>query len=162
MPSRKRHRSASAPAPSATSASSTPAAERTPERTAGRTADDEVIAQFAAALRESEARERAEQERRRAQRSAAEQLEVARAELDRAIAEVRRARRTRSGLAEADATWRAAKAKVIELETGAPPDWAPTVGDRFDGSDRPDGAQHAEADVDHDTASSDTDDRSGD
>lgn len=86
-----------------------------------------MIAQFAAALRESEARERAEQERRRARKSAAEQLEVARAELDQAIEGVRRARRTRSGVAEADAAWRAAKARVIELETGDTPEWAPPV-----------------------------------
>lgn len=95
-----------------------------------------MIAQFAAALRESEARERAEQERRRARKSAAEQLEVARVELDQAIEGVRRARRTRSGVAEADAAWRAAKARVIELETGATPEWAPPA---EGGSAQPDG-----------------------
>lgn len=94
-----------------------------------------MIAQFAAALRESEARERAEQERRRARKTAAEQLAIARAELDRAIAEVRRAQRTRSGIAEADAAWKAAKARVIELETGAAPTWAPAAGDEHTADD---------------------------
>jgi hypothetical protein len=37
------------------------------------------------------------------------------------------ARRTHSGIDAADAAWRQAKARVIELETGAPPSWADVV-----------------------------------
>jgi hypothetical protein len=88
------------------------------------------VARFADALKRSEAREQAERERRRAARVAAERaaeraeaLRVARVELDAAIERVRVAHRDRRGRDEADAAWRAAKARVIELETGAPPTW---------------------------------------
>ena len=37
------------------------------------------------------------------------------------------ARRAGSGVAAADAAWRHAKAWLIELETGAPPEWARRV-----------------------------------
>jgi len=96
------------------------------------------IEQFAAILRESTERERAEQERQRLEREAAEAaaraatehaaaLAAAHRELERAIESAREARRARSGIESADAVWRQAKARVIELETGAPPPWAPAV-----------------------------------
>jgi len=37
---------------------------------------------------------------------------------------VRTSKSTGKGRADADAAWRSAKARVIELETGAPPPWA--------------------------------------
>ena len=91
---------------------------------------------FAAALKESEARDKVQREKERqakdaADRKAAEQrahadaLTAARRELDRAIQAVRDAKRDGRSTVEADVRWKAAKARVIELETGAPPSWAP-------------------------------------
>lgn len=85
---------------------------------------DADLERFAAAVREDEARRKAEQQRRADQAEHARQLDEARAELDRAIAAVRRAKDTGKGRAEADEAWKAAKARVIELESGAPPSWA--------------------------------------
>jgi hypothetical protein len=93
------------------------------------------VAQFATLLRESAERERAAEERQRleleqardAAASAAAHaaaLDVARRTLDDAITDAREARRLGSGVAAADAAWRHAKARLIELETGAPPPWA--------------------------------------
>ena len=93
------------------------------------------VARFAAGLRESAAREQAEQERRQRERrqardaaqAAAERaaaLDDARRALERAIDQARHARRVGSGVAASDAAWRDAKARVVELETGAPPPWA--------------------------------------
>jgi hypothetical protein len=103
------------------------------------------IEQFAAILRESSERERAEHDRQRLERAAAEAaaqaasehaagLAAARRELERAIEGARVARRARSGVGAADAAWRQAKARLIELETGVPPPWAHVV----DGEDRVD------------------------
>jgi hypothetical protein len=89
-------------------------------------------------LRESAERERVERDRLRVEReearSAAEAaaahaaaLEAARRELEHAIGKAREARRTGSGVAATDAAWRRAKARLIELETGAPPEWARPV-----------------------------------
>lgn len=86
-------------------------------------------------LRESAERERAELERKQqAKRDAAtaakeareraDALRNAQRNLDRAIATVKAARANRSGVARADAAWREAKARVIELETGSAPEWA--------------------------------------
>jgi hypothetical protein len=91
---------------------------------------------FAAALKETDARDKAQRERDRQQREAAAQkaaaeqahasaLAQARRDLDRAIAAVRSAKSNGRSTVEADAAWKAAKAKVIELETGAAPSWAP-------------------------------------
>lgn len=91
---------------------------------------------FAAALRESEEREKAQRERERQQQDAALQrkadaaaqansLADARRALDAAIEAVRRAKRDGRSTVEADAAWKAAKARVIELETGERPNWAP-------------------------------------
>ncbi|CAN5598386.1 hypothetical protein BH23ACT3_BH23ACT3_21460 [soil metagenome] len=93
------------------------------------------IQRFAAALQESEARDRADLERAQRQRESAEAearaaderaaaLEAARGDLERAIERARASRRNGSGVPAADEAWRAAKARVIELETGAPPEWA--------------------------------------
>jgi hypothetical protein len=87
-------------------------------------------------LRESAEQERAERDRLRIERQQAQSaaqaaaahaaaLDAARLELDHAIANAREARRAGSGVAAADAAWRRAKARLIELETGAPPEWAP-------------------------------------
>ena len=93
------------------------------------------IERFAATLRESAEREQAERDRARLERQQARDeanaaaahaaaLEAARRDLEQAIGDARAARRAGSGVAAADAAWRDAKALLIELETGAPPEWA--------------------------------------
>jgi hypothetical protein len=120
-----------------------PARKRRPTTsTSTSTSTEQVdpVTQFGRLLREANEREQAERERRAAAKRAqsdaaaaaaaqAESLATARRDLDRAIAAVKEARVTRRGVAEADAAWRQAKARVIELETGAAPEWerpAPT------------------------------------
>ena len=127
MPSRKRHRST----PTAHSV----APDRRPSPAA--TADPaDAVERFAAALKESERREKAERERKAkekadADRRAAEKaahadaLGSAKRDLERAIEAVRAAKANGRGRAEADAAWKAAKARVVELETGERPAWAP-------------------------------------
>lgn len=94
------------------------------------------VERFAAALRESAARDtaaraaaqkaEAERQRRREQAEAhANSLATARRDLDAAITAVRTSKSTGKGRTEADAAWKTAKARVIELETGALPPWAP-------------------------------------
>lgn len=86
-------------------------------------------------LRDSAERERAERDRLRLDRQRARDaadavaahavaLDAARRELEHAIGAAREARRVGSGVAATDAAWRQAKARLIELETGAPPEWA--------------------------------------
>ena len=93
------------------------------------------VEQFAALLRESAERERDEEERRRAEQQQARDaelaaaqhaadLEAARVALDQAINDARAARRSGSDVQATDAAWRVAKARLIELETGTPPEWA--------------------------------------
>lgn len=98
---------------------------------------DEVVdpvTQFGRLLRQSNEREQAERDRRaaakreaadaaKAKAAHAEAVAAARRELDRAIGAVKDARAAHRGVAEADAAWRGAKARLIELETGAPPEW---------------------------------------
>ncbi|MDW3213130.1 MAG: hypothetical protein R8G01_03975 [Ilumatobacteraceae bacterium] len=95
------------------------------------------LVRFGRALDQAKAAERAEQQRIQAEREAAKlaarlaaehAAKLARAEqrLERAIAAVKASRSSGSGTAEADATYRAAKADVVELETGERPPWAPT------------------------------------
>jgi hypothetical protein len=92
------------------------------------------VTQFGRMLRESSEREQAaqdaaarrRQEAKNAARAAtehAEALKSARRQLERAIAGVKDARRSRRGVAEADASWSTAKARLIELETGQRPAW---------------------------------------
>lgn len=94
------------------------------------------MSRFGVMLRESAERERAEQERKqqrkrdaaagaKAAQAHADALRNARRDLDRAIENVKSARERRSGVADADVAWRDAKARLIELETGAAPEWAP-------------------------------------
>jgi hypothetical protein len=86
-------------------------------------------------LRESAEHQQAERDRlqrerqqaRDAAHAAAEHaalLDAARRELEHAIGAAREARRAGSGVAAADAAWRQAKSRLIELETGTPPEWA--------------------------------------
>jgi hypothetical protein len=93
---------------------------------------------FAAALKETEARDEVQREKDRQHREAAAQkaadeqahatsLAQARRDLDRAIAAVRTAKSNGRSTVEADAVWKAAKARVIELETGVAPAWAPSA-----------------------------------
>ena len=94
------------------------------------------IEQFAAMIRQSTERERVEQERRQAVREQARAeadaaaahaaaLDNARRDVERAIDDAREARRRGSSPVAADDAWRLAKARLIELETGAAPSWAP-------------------------------------
>ncbi|MEN9645247.1 MAG: hypothetical protein RL238_1916 [Actinomycetota bacterium] len=130
MPSRRRPKSPSSTAPSAAPRpSGAPAA---PATASGK----DPAELFAAALKESEARDKVQREKDRQakdaadrtkaeQRAHADALTAARRELDRAIQAVRDAKRDGRSTVEADARWKAAKAKVIELETGEAPAWAP-------------------------------------
>ncbi len=93
---------------------------------------------FAAALKESEQREQAARKRerdakaeadlRRAEAAArANELAEARRELQKAIDATKAARRAGTGTVVADEAWKLAKARVIELETGDRPGWAPAL-----------------------------------
>ncbi len=94
------------------------------------------IVRFGRALQEAKAKERAEQQRRQAEREEekrqaklaeehAARLADAHRRLEHAIAAVKQARTSGRGAADADASYRAAKAAVVELETGERPTWAP-------------------------------------
>lgn len=106
------------------------------------------VERFATGLKDTE--KRARDQRRAAEQRAADKkaaakakaeaaaaLAAARRELDAAIAAVRSAKGTAA--AEANARWRAAKAKVIELETGSLPAWAATNASADGGDDNPAG-----------------------
>ncbi len=91
---------------------------------------------FAAAVKETETRDKMQREKERQQRDAAAQrvadeqahaeaVKAAQRELEGAIGAVRAAKRNGHSTVDADVRWKAAKAKVIELETGARPNWAP-------------------------------------
>ena len=109
------------------------------------------VEQFATLLRESAERERAAQDRIRLERQRARDAADSAAgsrrcagcgspQLEDAIRDAREARRAGSGVAAADEAWRQAKARLIELETGAPPYWA-----RHDASDAPEANDGADA-----------------
>ncbi len=94
------------------------------------------LERFAAALKESEKADKAAKEKERKAREERERtvaaanakerdLADAKRELDRAVEGVRRAKASGRGRAEADAAWKVAKARMIELETGTLPSWAP-------------------------------------
>jgi hypothetical protein len=105
---------------------------------------------FAQAIRDHEEADRraaqakldrkAEAERRKVEAvEFAARLERARAAHKHAVELVKEAQRTGKGGAAADVAWRAAKAELIELETGERPSWAakpessePTDGDGSD------------------------------
>ena len=108
MPARKRHRHQPAPT--------------------------DPIVRFGRGLIDQAEKEQAAQERRRAERAEAKRQEqlaaeraaaiaAATARVERAIADAKRARTSGRGIAEADAEWKAAKAALIELETGEAPGW---------------------------------------
>lgn len=59
----------------------------------------------------------------------AEKIAAAKVDLERAIAGAKAARSSGAGIPEADAAWRVAKARLIELETGETPEWAPASSD---------------------------------
>jgi len=96
------------------------------------------VVRFNRALKDAAAAERAEQRRLQAEREeqrrqaqlAAEHaatLAAAQQRLDRAIAAVKQARTSGRGGNEAEVAYRAAKAEVVELETGERPSWAPSA-----------------------------------
>ncbi len=147
MPSRRRHKSPPPPL--------SPAAPGGTGGT-GRAGDaarvQSDVERFAAALKESEradaaARERARQAKAEATRAAdakaahATSLATARRDLERAVEAVRSAKQSGRGRAEADAAWKVAKARVIEMETGTAPTWAPKppAGASAEDADGPEG-----------------------
>ena len=90
---------------------------------------------FAQAIRDHEEADRraaqakldrkAEAERRKVEAvEFASRLERAKAAHKRAVELVKEAQRSGKGVAAADVVWRAAKAELIELETGERPTWA--------------------------------------
>jgi len=108
------------------------------------------VQRFAQAVRDHEEADRraqqaerdrqAEQERKeREELEFAARLEAARAAHQRAVEQVKAARRTGKGGAAADDAWKAAKADLIELETGRPPTWAkaPPADGATTGDDQP-------------------------
>lgn len=108
MPARKRHRHQPAPT--------------------------DPIVRFGRGLIEQAEKEKAAQERLHADRAEAKRQEqlaaeraaaiaAATARVEQAIASAKRARASGRGIAEADAEWKAAKAALIELETGEAPGW---------------------------------------
>ncbi len=108
------------------------------------------IVRFAEALKRTELREQRERDRQAEEKEAArrtaihaEHLRLAKIELDEAIAKVKTARSDRRDVAEADQVWQIAKAKVIELETGAPPPWA--ANRRDDSAPESDGTSASDA-----------------
>jgi hypothetical protein len=91
---------------------------------------------FAQSIRDSEEADRrdkqaatdrkADAERRKLEAiDQAAKLERAQAAHHRAVELVKEAKRTGKGAAAADLAWRAAKAELVELETGKRPAWAP-------------------------------------
>lgn len=147
MPSRRRHKSPPPPPSPVASGGAGAAGD------AARVQSD--VERFAAALKESEradaaARERARQAKAEATRAAdakaaqAASLATARRDLERAVEAVRAAKQSGRGRAEADAAWKVAKARVIELETGTAPTWAPkpppgVSAEGAEGADGPEG-----------------------
>ena len=130
MPSRHRPKNPAAP--------TSPAPTAAPRGQSGRpiTDVDRDLERFAAALKESEQRDRADRQKaqqakddtaRRAADAAAQadDLRQARRALERAVEAVRTAKQQGRGRPEADEAWKVAKARVIELETGERPAWAP-------------------------------------
>jgi membrane protein involved in colicin uptake len=112
MPARKRHR-------------------RRPEH-------PDPVVRFGRALDQARSAEEAERKRIQAEREAAEhaaklaaehaaRLAAAKRRLEHAITAVKSSRSSGVGTAEADAAYRAAKARVVELETGERPSWAPAT-----------------------------------
>ena len=110
------------------------------------------IVRFSEAVKRSDAKAKAERKRIEAERKEAarlarlaaehaEAVRVAGIALDKAIAAAKAAHHSGRGVEQADLVWREAKARVIELDTGKRPDWAP--GDEADGGDE---ADEAEAD----------------
>jgi hypothetical protein len=129
MPSRRRTPSKSGNRPAPTG----PAAPfKSPDAEVSQTA----LQRFAAALAESEEREKAakaaerarrDEEARVASEAAAQErnLQQARRDLDRAIAAVKQAKQNGRSTVAADEEWKRAKALVLQLETGERPKWAP-------------------------------------
>lgn len=83
----------------------------------------------ASAERAGRERERAAQAERvrQADEAAAHEkaLIAARRDLERAVEAVRQAKQVGKGRVAADDAWKVAKARLIELETGVAPSWAP-------------------------------------
>ena len=114
------------------------------------------LVRFGRALKEADAREAAERKRAKAARAEAKRqaqiaadhaaaVKRANRRLERAIAELKRARSEHRGAAEAELAYRAAKADVMELETGERPKWAPDH-DARDSDEHPDASVDATAD----------------
>jgi hypothetical protein len=129
MPSRRRTPSKSGNRPAA---SGSAAPFKSPDAEVSQTA----LQRFAAALAESEEREktakaaeraRRDEEARVAAEAAAQErnLQQARRDLDRAIAAVKQAKQNGRSTVAADEEWKRAKALVLQLETGERPKWAP-------------------------------------
>ena len=92
------------------------------------------IAGFGRGLIAQAERDKAEQQRIQAERTEANRrkklaaehavaVAAAKARVERSIAAAKLARSSGTGVAEADEEWKAAKAALIELETGEAPGW---------------------------------------
>jgi esterase/lipase len=92
------------------------------------------LVRFSRAVKETDAKRKeqvrkeqeAKREAARQRKLAAERkraIEQAERRVDKAIAAAKAARASGHGIAEADEEWKAARAALIELETGQAPDW---------------------------------------
>src|SRR5262249_46306764 len=103
--------------------------------------------------KKAEADAKAEADRRKAAaEEEANRLQRAQEAHQRAVEMVKEAKRTGKGRAEADAAWRAAKADLLELETGKRPTWAARPVDPTDAATEDDDAAEHLDDVDEEAA----------
>lgn len=108
MPARKRHRAQPIPVD--------------PVVRFGRGLIEQAERDKAEQLRLQSARDEANRQKRLAEERAMA-IAAARSRVEQAITTAKRARAAGRGIAEADVEWKAAKAALIELETGEAPDW---------------------------------------
>jgi hypothetical protein len=75
-------------------------------------------------IRKEQAEKREAARQRKIAADHAKAVQRAQRDVDRAISRAKSARESGTGVAEADEQWKQAKARLIELETGEPPEWS--------------------------------------
>src|SRR4051794_18502793 len=145
--------------PKPTTMSPMPSRRRPKSSPAPQTTELSDAQRFAQSLRDSEeadrrakqaavdAKNEAERQKAQAQEEAA-RLKRAQEAHQRAVEQVKEAKRTGKGRAEADAAWRDAKAELVELETGMRPAWAPRPPEPTPGADDQDDTDTSDDTVD--------------
>jgi hypothetical protein len=98
-------------------------------------------------VKQAEIDRKADAERRKIEAiEQADRLKRAQAAHQRAVELVKEATRTGKGAAAADATWREAKAELLELETGKRPAWAPRAVEPADPTESSDTSEPSDSD----------------